>query len=327
MADMEIPDYDTVTDHAAAQEAKRLVGLYPGNRLKKFSICGNSYWLKRSDRPAIYPVGKLLHGIASPILYPPIIKSSPLRSAVKRTEDEFAKSKALNAVGIPSPPITLVTPTVFIAPDLGQTLYDKISEFLLSHDHQSIDALLRRATASLGRLHAAGLIHGRPNLRDMFEHQSGDIGFFDFEEVPERSMPFADAAARDFWLFAFQLAQYSSSRESAIEALLVWVALAPREATKRVAVYYHDLKTIMYLARFVSKIKSGRDLRQFIGAYDLISQAIEANPKQWHYTKEDAEIEKYSRNKPNIVHRVWYYFCSFPIFSISLIRLTTLVFE
>ena len=262
-------------------EVRSLAIAFPKDRLKRFEVSGQFYWLKRTDRPKFYPLGKLIHGLCSPILYPAVFKSSPLRSAKTRAQDEVAKAQAFRSAGIAVPNMALAETTILALQDIGQTLHEKMQGLVAKQDLQAKDILLNKVMVSVGHLHSKGLVHGRPHLRDMFEDENGDIGFFDFEEIPEKAMPFLDAAARDLWLIAFHVAQYASTPEAGQHALRLWATAVPPEIPKRVAFYCRKIDGVMKIVKRVAAIKSGRDLRQFIAAYDLLKQSVENDPINW----------------------------------------------
>lgn len=268
-------------DAALHQAAQNIIALNDKARLQTLLFQDQIYWVKRLDRPRFYGLGKLIHWLLSPIAVAPILKSSPLRSAQQRALDEYAKAEALRRAGIATPPMAIIAPTVVISQDKGETLNDKVLHLISIKDHAGVDALLKRVTIALGHLHAKGFVHGRPHLRDMFEEATGAIGFFDFEEVPEKSMPFADAAARDLLLLSFQISQFSTNAQSGYDALEAWRIIAPEAACHRVT---HHVRKLKHFATLVTKMggkKAGRDLREFLAAYDLLADTIQQAPDRW----------------------------------------------
>ena len=67
-------------------------------------------------------------------------------------------------------------------------------------DAQLKFAMLERAMRGLVAVHAAGLSHGRPFLRDMTVDADDTLHFLDLEEDPTARMTLEDAQARDVWL-------------------------------------------------------------------------------------------------------------------------------
>jgi hypothetical protein len=60
--------------------------------------------------------------------------------------------------------------------------------------------ILERAIRGLVAVHAAGLSHGRPFLKDMTVDADDTLHFLDLEEDPTARMSLEDAQARDVWL-------------------------------------------------------------------------------------------------------------------------------
>ena len=69
-------------------------------------------------------------------------------------------------------------------------------------------AILERAMRGLVAVHAAGLSHCRPFLRDMTVDAYDTLHFLDLEENPTVRMSLADAQARDVWLLLSSCAEF-----------------------------------------------------------------------------------------------------------------------
>ena len=135
------------------------------------------------------------------------------------------------------------------------------------------DALLVQAADALGRIHAAGLSHGRPHVRDFFLCD-GEVGFMDFEEDPASVMPLEMAQARDVFLYFLIVASRAMRPgETCPAALEAWL----RHATNATQ---HELRSLTALAsrilpliRLIGRVHMGSDLRRFIMATEFLMKA------------------------------------------------------
>jgi hypothetical protein len=139
----------------------------PG-RIGRFSVDGVTYWIKRVDRPNL--INRLQKG-------PPLVAF----------DSDLAAMKALAARGAPVPPIIGEGPGVFVTRDAGPTLNGLLRDQTGTVAERV--AAFSAAGAALAQLHAAGISHGRPVLRDLC-WQDGKITFLDFENYrPSRNQP------------------------------------------------------------------------------------------------------------------------------------------
>jgi hypothetical protein len=128
-------------------------------RIGQFSLDGATYLIKRVDRPTL--INRLQKG--------------PPHAAF---DSDLAAIKALAARGAPVPEIIGEGPCIFVARDAGPAL-DRILRDQTGTVADRV-AAFSAAGAALARLHASGISHGRPVLRDLC-WQDGKITFLDFE--------------------------------------------------------------------------------------------------------------------------------------------------
>jgi tRNA A-37 threonylcarbamoyl transferase component Bud32 len=167
--------------------------------------------------------------------------------------------------GIATPEILYASKGAIVLADVGQTVQARLGK-LKDGDAAVHDALLVACADELGRLHAAGLCHGRPYPRDMFF--AGDrLGFMDFEEEPQTVMPLATAQARDIWLLFLQIASNARrGRETYDAAYRAWSERVPAAAIAELHRMTGFLGRFLSFARLIGRVRMGSDLRRFIDA-------------------------------------------------------------
>ena len=168
-------------------------------RLQSKRVDGERYWIKRYDCEdrAGY---KLLHRIFSKLPVPQWTKPSPSVDATAAVNREVRKTRKFADMGFKTADIIFYDENRVIFGHAGHALDDALRNLRKAADFDYHDALICNAAETLGQVHKNGLCHGRPHLRDMFI-RDGEIGFLDFEEEPEQTMPLNFAQARDCWLF------------------------------------------------------------------------------------------------------------------------------
>lgn len=148
------------TSEEAKESLKAIVRASKSNqRVESIHFGENTYWVKRPEKLS---------------LIWRIRKGDPLK-ALAREVDGY---RALNERGLAAPELVASDAHYFITRNGGTSLVA-----LLHHpetsDEERVRALCAAATA-LQQLHAAGMAHGRPNLKDILWDGS-KICFIDFE--------------------------------------------------------------------------------------------------------------------------------------------------
>ena len=127
------------------------------------------------------PFGRRLHAVLSAFLPVGIWSASPLLGARGLMAREWRKSAAFRAAGIAVPDLSAAGPEALATADAGPDGQTVLKRLRRAGDATGHDALLVALAASLGRIHAAGLCHGRPHPRDTAPGEDGEIVWFDFE--------------------------------------------------------------------------------------------------------------------------------------------------
>lgn len=209
---------------AALEDLLRLLVTSQARRISSASIDGELVWIKRYDALRA-PLAKRVHALLSPLAFHPFLRSSPMPSPAEAVEREVRKTRAFRTKGFETPTIVYATGAVLVLRHVDAVLKKRLRE-LAPVDPAAHDALLVESAHALALAHAAGLCHGRPHVRDMFVGARG-IGFLDFEEEPETTMPLAVAQARDIWLLLHQISEKALDSKTAMRAFTAYRAAAP----------------------------------------------------------------------------------------------------
>ena len=242
-------------------------------RILQMHLSIGSVWIKRQGTEQAPWWAKFQLFMASLLPYAflkpsPILKPAAMMTREKRRMIEFGDK------GFPVPDIIYASETAIVLSDVGPTVQRilKTKRGAGDIDH---DALLVDCAAAIGDLHAAGLCHGRPHVRDFFL-RDGRIGFMDFEEEPQAVMPLETAQARDVWLLFLPLVMLAQNGRATLDAAYrAWVSRAPQAARAELRRLVRVLGRFLPLARLIGRVRMGSDLQRFILATDYLKNAVE----------------------------------------------------
>lgn len=240
------------------------------SRVERCQLKDRMVWIKRYQR--LGPrIGQRLQWLASRLTGVTILRPAPLLGPQGMLDREVRQIEAFSAAGFKTPQVLYRGKTALVLSHLGLPVIKQMGA-LRDKDPDGHDALLVRCAAELGRLHAAGLCHGRPHPRD-FVIEDGEFCFLDFEEEPAAVMPLATAQARDLWLLFLQIASRSLKPETPGRAFVAWKLAAPEETTIALAEIMPFFTRLLPLARFILRIRSAQDLTRFVAATDYLAGA------------------------------------------------------
>ncbi|MBL8576871.1 MAG: serine/threonine protein phosphatase [Mesorhizobium sp.] len=218
---------DDSGDVLSPQATEKLIRLLAGSeryRLSSAQIDDRAVWIKRLDAERS-PIAKRIHAWISPLIPFVSLRSSARGTASAMAQREARKAAAFRAAGFATPTILYQGDAVLVLSEVSE-----IAEHMLwrlrETDPEQYEELLVSMAAALGRVHAAGLCHGRPHPSDFF-YQNESWGFLDFEEEPEAVMPLAAAHARDVWLLFLRISTFAMRQETVGRAFAAYRAEAP----------------------------------------------------------------------------------------------------
>ena len=260
----------TFDEKDVAAVLKVLVG--GSKRVERVELSDRSVWIKRQDAKVL-PIWISLQGLVARLLRMPVLRPSPRLSPEAMQAREVERIRTFDAHGFPVPPLLYVSDRAMVLGDVRPTVQARMRD--LKGSPQQHDALLVESAAALGALHAAGLCHGRPHVRDLFIADER-IGFFDFEEDPAAVMPLATAQARDIALFFLVVTSKSIAKDATSKAALrAWLSRAPAPARAELQRFGRMMGRILPLARLIGRVHMGSDLRRFIMATEFLMHAPE----------------------------------------------------
>lgn len=252
----------------------RLLATQP-RRLSFAEIDGRTVWIKRFDTER-RPLAKRLHALASPLL-PSALHASPNVDAAGAAMREARKAASFNAAGFPTPAILWRGGAVLVLAEVSE-IVQKMLGRLREVDPAGHEDLLVEMAAALGRVHAAGLCHGRPHPRDMFRRADGTWGYLDFEEEPEAAMPLATAQARDVWVLFMQIVARAQLEDTGARAFAAWRAEAPAGIVPELRKAVSRLSLALPGLRLLRPVGLGKDGRNLLDAIAFLRSALRAGP-------------------------------------------------
>ncbi len=231
-------------------------------RVQSVSLTCGTVWIKRhGDKGRRLIVAA--QNAAARLFRLPFMRPSPAETAEGMVKRDLRRIAQFSQAGVPTASVIYSSGSAIVLSDIAPTVHQQLKSL---RDDKPVehDRLLVFCCSELGRLHAAGLCHGRPYPRDMFIRDER-LGFIDFEEEPEAVMPMETAQARDLLLLFLQLSDRASDRKTTQDrAFGAWAAAAPKAAIAELRKITRSTGRFLWLARLIGRIHMGRDLRQFI---------------------------------------------------------------
>lgn len=243
-------------------------------RVQRVSLSDRDVWIKRYNR--LGPrIGPRLQWLFSRLVRQPVLRPAPLLDAEGMLEREVRQIGRFSEAGFLTPAVLYRGQSAIVLSNLGQSVERQMKA--IKTDPATHDAFLVRCGLELGRLHAAGLCHGRPHPRD-FVIEDGRFGFLDFEEEPAAVMPLATAQARDIWLLFLQVASRCLQPETPAATLAAWRSHRPAEAETALAEIVPFFARLLPVARLATHLRAGKDVMRFISATDFLQSATRTRP-------------------------------------------------
>jgi len=266
-----IEDSGSLSPEGTQQLLKLLVAR--PRRLSSTVIDGRTVWIKRFDTET-RPLAKRLHSLVSPVLPAAFLRASPPADAAGLAAREARKVAQFDAAGFPTPSILWQGGAVLVLSQVAEIVQPALHLLADAGDRKGHDDLLVEMAGALGRVHAAGLCHGRPHPRDMFRMADGAWGFLDFEEEPEASMPLAAAQARDVWLLFMQITFRTQDEATRVAAFDAWRAQAPVAVVPQLRRLVSACSPLVPVLKLLRPLGLGKDGRRLLGAVVFLRSAL-----------------------------------------------------
>ena len=239
-------------------------------RVQRLDLPRRRLWIKRQGGK-VMPVFVTLQGLAAALFRLPFLRPSPQLAPEAMQAREIERLRAFGKAGFPVPRLVYASATAMVMADAGPTIAEHMRR--VRADAAAHDAFLVKGAEALGRVHASGLSHGRPHVRDFFLADDA-VGFMDFEEDPASVMPLETAQARDVLLYFLVVTSFAASPHVTCPAALdAWLRHAPIAARRELRALAAVAGRILPLARLIGRVHMGSDLRRFIMATEFLMQA------------------------------------------------------
>ncbi len=213
----------------------------PPRRIRRIDLSdGRRFWLKRVER---------LHGVMR------MQKGSPARAFAAERDG----LRTLGAAGLPVADVVAEGPDWLLLPDAGPVLPEVVADPLRGEADKL--AAFVRAGRALGLLHWAGLVHGRPAVRDIC-WDGVEARFIDLERFRHGARSGLRQAA-DVVMFAqTAFTQWPDDTRWLDAALAAYAVNAPDGAMDRVARLARLLAPLGWLTRRVATARpQSREVR------------------------------------------------------------------
>ncbi|SIQ74045.1 hypothetical protein SAMN05880582_103184 [Rhizobium sp. RU20A] len=243
------------------------------SRVERLELGERTVWIKRyAGREGMMRMRA--QSVLASLLREPILRPSPVLPPEQMIERELRKMAALSAAGFRTAKVLYRGPRALVLENLGRTLGGDMSD--AKGEPAVHDGLLLRAATEIGRLHRAGLCHGRPHPRDFVIDADSSFGFLDFEEDPQAVMPLASAQARDILLLFLQIATRSLLPQTPGEAYAAWASRATPAAVAELSRIVARLTPLLTAMRAVQRVKPGQDVARFIAAVETLQRLADS---------------------------------------------------
>lgn len=229
-------DVTSALPEGLALQLPRLLG-QPGGRVQRLTWGGRAFWLKRPEAPRKSLRWRLQKG-------------DPLTAFGR----ERAGLAALGDLGAPVPRMVAAGPDYLVLEDGGPTLAALLAASVTAEEIAEAARAVAAAGRALGRLHARGLAHGRPYLRDLC-WDGARITMIDFESFRPRNG--AGRQGRDAVLFLASLLAQPGGAAQFAPALDAWRAEAPAAAYRAAGRWVAVLRLLAPLAILALRIRRG----------------------------------------------------------------------
>ncbi|MCX8996178.1 serine/threonine protein phosphatase [Rhizobiaceae bacterium BDR2-2] len=269
---MEMQGLSSIPDVSDADVALLVAALADtGRRVQRVELSRRTVWIKRYGTEGANLWQKLYAPLAR--FLPVAFRLAPRRSPADMIRQEESRIMCFAGKGFRVPQVLFRSGSALVLSDTSPSVENRLRALKDERPREHEDLLVSCA-ATLGRLHGAGLCHGRPHPRDM-TIVDGEIGFIDFEEQPEAVMPLAVAQARDLWVLFFQLSTRAGEGERTLRrAYAAWSEAAPAAAGSELRALIGSAARFLPLARLIGRVRMGSDLRRFIVATGYLEKAV-----------------------------------------------------
>jgi tRNA A-37 threonylcarbamoyl transferase component Bud32 len=235
-----------------------------GPRVQSFAAGDGKIWVKQ----AVAQKATWWHGLQNAmakIIPLRILRRTAGQGGAQNLAAEAERLQKISKAGFHVPVVHAVTPDYIVLSDAGTELKATLDRMSGLDERWP---LLVLAARTLGDLHMAGYVHGRPHLKDfVYDVHGPRIGFLDFEEDPLDVMPSAQARARDIWLFLGSAARFVKDTPERLDDLYdAYRDRAGRDHEEALRRLVRLLRPLRWAIQHTVVRFAGKDVRQAIMA-------------------------------------------------------------
>ncbi|QHJ01512.1 hypothetical protein GT347_12045 [Xylophilus rhododendri] len=231
-------------------------------------------WVKRSvaARPRWH---YWLLGLFASAVRLPALAPVPNPGGEQAVRTEARRLRELAARGLRVPPVLAELPQGFLMEHLGRpgqptpSLAEEMNENT-GDDPQKVLALFCQGLQATSRVHAVGTCLSQGFSRNLVRCPDGVIGYVDFEDDPQASLPLLQCQLRDVLCYVHSSAVYlleAGQLEAAREPWRAWLSARPAALQAQVA---DSARRMRWLRRLPSDRRWGRDLQRARAAWALL---------------------------------------------------------
>lgn len=177
-------------------------------RIERTDRNGLTCWIKRPERER-RSIFYSLHRLIARHL-PPLLKPTNSAGGMTALRQEAERLQMFAGAGFPVPEVLESADDHILLSDCGEQLRIVLDQA----DEDEKRRLIRRTSELLNRLFRAGLVHGRPHIRDFAVDEATEIiSLLDLEEDPLSAMDLQAAIVRDAWLYLGSLSHVTDDSE------------------------------------------------------------------------------------------------------------------
>jgi hypothetical protein len=250
------------------------IAAHASERIARVELGSRTVWVKRASAKAL-PISHYLQWAASAVLPGSVFRPAPPERGDEASRNEAARIKGFADKGFPVPAVLFQGKGVLILEDCGETLERRLKTLQKTGDVEAHEELLVRMATSMGQVHQAKLVHGRPHPRDMFLRDDV-VGYMDFEQNPLGAMSLERAQVRDLLCLFGYICDLALKPDTPRIAYEAWANSAPEAAKKQLAPTVSSMSPLVTLASAAGRIKLGSDLRRFIAGTSFLLNIVRA---------------------------------------------------
>ncbi len=213
------------------------------------------YWLKKRGEDKRNLLNRLINGyLQTKKNLAHLVLHSGL-SPRERFSKELESLEYVLDHELPGPQVVATGKSFFITESAGIPIKDRPA----NEQHR----LFLNAARVLIRFHRAGVIHGRPAMRDIVANDAGEITFLDFEEARISDCPIL--RSRDMLLFLMDSYRLKRvSQQTRLMVLSAWLNEFGSDPQRIVRIVKNVIERLIWLPKLILSVRNNRLSKQIL---------------------------------------------------------------